>query len=59
MRDDWVSMTSSTRSDYDRFNYYYVTRKPTTDKLKKVGNPIPKKPEIHIFDIKDLDLKEK
>jgi len=44
---------------YDRFNHYYATTF-NDSKLKKVKKrkPIPKKKEVHIFDIKDLDLKE-
>jgi hypothetical protein len=47
-------------SNYNRFNYYHTTRVSANDKVTKVKKtkPIPKKPKTHIFDIKDLDLKE-
>jgi hypothetical protein len=57
------SSTDSTymaSSNYNRFNYYYTITKytNTTEKVKDKYEPLPKKEEVHIFDIKDLCLKE-
>jgi hypothetical protein len=61
MRDDWISTTSSTYNDYDRFNRYYINDfryEPITPlKVKTIKKEaLPKKEKIHIFDVKDLDL---
>lgn len=54
-----TSTTSSTDSDYNRFNHYYVNSfryEPNIDKDKTIKKEKPKKEKVHIFDIKDLDL---
>ena len=52
------SSTSTSYDDYNRFNRYYYGNnfhyESTTDKDKI----IKKEEKVHIFDIKDLDLKE-
>lgn len=51
---------STLASDSTYTNYYNTAfRYEPGDNIKvKKTKPTPKKPEIHIFDIKDLDLKE-
>lgn len=62
MRNDWISTTNSTYSDYNRFNRYYninvFGESSPSLKVKTIKKESPKKEEVHIFDIKDLDLKE-
>ena len=56
-----ASPSDGTYINYKVYNHYYNTayRYEPGDNIKvKKEKPIPKKTKIHIFDIKDLDLKE-